>query len=40
VLQLGTTTVVDGLTISVVAHTGNTFTVQVSGTFFAPPPQV
>jgi M6 family metalloprotease-like protein len=40
VLQLGTTTVVDGLTISVLAHTGNTFTVQVSGTFFAPPAQV
>ncbi|MGZ7011233.1 MAG: hypothetical protein ACXVI2_14145, partial [Ilumatobacteraceae bacterium] len=39
VLQLGTTTQIDGLTITVTAHTGSTFTVQVSGTFIAPPPQ-
>jgi hypothetical protein len=36
ILQLGTTTMIDGVTITVTAHTGNTFTVQVSGTFTAP----
>jgi hypothetical protein len=36
VLQVGTTTIIDGVTITVTAHTGTTFTVQVSGTFVAP----
>ncbi len=37
ILQVGTTTSIDGLTITVTAHVGNTFTVQTSGTFVAPP---
>ena len=37
ILQVGTTTSFDGLTITVTAHVGNTFTVQTSGTFVAPP---
>ena len=37
ILQVGSTTSIDGLTITVTAHVGNTFTVQTSGTFVAPP---
>ena len=37
ILQNGSTTSIDGLTITVTAHVGNTFTVQTSGTFIAPP---
>ena len=37
ILQVGTMTTIDGLTITVTAHVGNTFTVQTSGTFVAPP---
>ena len=36
VLQVGSTTQFDGVTITVTAHTGTTFAVQVSGTFVAP----
>ncbi|HEX3089745.1 MAG TPA: hypothetical protein VHQ23_13910, partial [Ilumatobacteraceae bacterium] len=36
VLQPGSTTTIDGVTITVTAHVGNTFTVQTSGTFVAP----
>ena len=36
VLQVGTTTPIDGLSITVLSQSGNTFTVQVSGTFVAP----
>ena len=36
ILQVGSTTSIDGLTITVTAHVGNTFTVQTSGTFVAP----
>jgi hypothetical protein len=38
VLQPGSTTTIDGVTITVTAHVGNTFTVQTSGTFVAPAP--
>jgi hypothetical protein len=38
VLQVGTTTSMFGLTITVTAHVGDTFTVQTSGTFVAPAP--
>jgi hypothetical protein len=38
VLKVGTTTSINGLTITVSAHVGNTFTVQVSGTFVASAP--
>jgi hypothetical protein len=38
VLQVGSTTSINGLTITVTAHVGNTFTVQISGTFVAPAP--
>ncbi len=37
VLQLGTTTIIDGVTITVSARAGNTYTVVVSGIFVAPP---
>ncbi len=36
VLQVGTTTVIDGITITVTGKTGDSFTGQVSGTFIAP----
>ena len=36
VLQLGTTTVIGGVSISVTAHVGDSFTVSISGTFTAP----
>ena len=38
ILQVGTTTTIDGVTITVTAKVGNTFTVQVTGTFVAPAP--
>ena len=38
-LQIGTTTQINGLTITITAHVGNTFTVQINGTFVAPAPE-
>ncbi|MET0908607.1 MAG: hypothetical protein ABWZ99_03990, partial [Ilumatobacteraceae bacterium] len=38
VLRVGTTSVINGLTVTVSAKNGNTFTGSVSGTFQAPPP--
>jgi len=36
ILQVGSTTVINGLTVTVLARSGGTFTVQVSGNFVAP----
>ena len=39
ILQVGTTTTINGVTITVTGKVGNTFTVQTSGTFVAPAPE-
>jgi len=36
VLKVGTTTQIDGVTVTVLARVGTTFTIQLSGAFIAP----